>query len=566
MRRGMYLISPNHCIYEIVDNAVDEFSAGRCTKITITVNNDTVTVSDNGGGIPVTPSKDPQYAGKSQAEVALSVLHAGGKFGESSDGGYKTSTTGLNGVGASCVNAVSSLFVVNIRPNTDPDNLYALTFKKGIIQGPMEITDVSEDINFYTGTSITFELDPEVWNDEQYDFTEVKDRLKQLAYLNPGLAIVFNHYVDGKLNQHTYYSPKGLLGYINEVTANKEIIGQPLCKEITKTYDNNKDISIVVALAYVNGYSNDIRGFVNNVHTQYGGDHETGFKTGLLSIIRKYALEQKLIKDNKDIESSDILEGLRAIISIKLKDPIFEGQGKGKLRMNAVRSIVKSYIEEIVYDYFLQDTNRANTIIQKVLSAAKARDAAQRARNTAREVKHITSSIGAIQNFADCSSKNPEECEIFLVEGDSAGGSAKQARDRKYQAILPVFGKILNAEKATTDKIVGSSKLADLIKVLRTGIGEKFDLSKLRYHKVVLMSDADSDGGHIQCLHMVNQFRMMRPLVEAGHLYAACPPLYKVTKKSGKKEDITYLYNDDELNDYYEQNGRENISIQRYKG
>lgn len=413
MRRGMYLISPNHCIYEIVDNAVDEFSAGRCTKITVTVHNDNmISVVDNGGGIPVTPSKDPQYKGKSQALVAMTVLHAGGKF--SSEDGYKSNTTGLNGVGASCVNAVSQLFVLKIRPNTDPENFYTLTFKKGIVQEDMLVERVPDTTSYYTGTSVTFSLDPEVWGDEIFDFTEVKYRLKQLAYLNPGLTIEFNY----DSTTETYCSPDGLLGYINEVTANKEIIGEPVCKDTMKQYDDNKEMSIVIALAYVNGYSSDIRGFVNNVYTQYGGDHETGFKTGLLSVIRKYALEQKLIKDNKEIEGSDILEGLRALISVKLKDPIFEGQGKGKLRMNIVRSTVKTYVEDIIYDYFLQDINRANAIIQKVLSAAKARDAAQRARNTAREVKHITSSIGAIQNFADCSSKNPEECEIFLVEGE----------------------------------------------------------------------------------------------------------------------------------------------------
>ena len=561
-RKGMYLTSPDQCVFEIVDNAVDEFAAGRCNKIEVKISNEQVSISDNGGGIPITPSKDPGYEGKPQAEVAMTVLHAGGKFlSAGKEGAYKTSTGGMNGVGASCVNAVSTDFKLEIK--TDGKK-YGLDFKKGITVKPLyEIGTIPKKDH---GTVVSFTLDKEIWNSEWYDFGHIRKRLKQLAYLNPGLSIMISfdtHDAEGKAVKFEgeYNFPEGLTGYINEIIENKERLNEPELITGKIEHSKNKQISVDACFVYTTDYSSDIRSFVNNVGTEYGGDHENGFRLGIADAVKKYALENKMVKDAKALTNDDCVEGMQAIISVKLLDPNFEGQGKGKLRMPEVKTVIKKFIEEQTYDFLMKNYDRSKTIIEKTLLAAKAREDARKARNAARASKAVSVG-GNVPDLASCSSKKPEECEIYLVEGDSAGGSAKQARDRKYQAILPIFGKILNAGKATFEKVIDSGKLADMVKALGCGIGKEFNMEKLRYHKIILMADADSDGAHIQCLHMTNFYKTMKPLIEAGYVYAACPPLYKVSRKKGKKEEVTYLYTADELKEF----NTENATVQRYKG
>lgn len=562
VRPGMYLNSPDHCVFEIVDNSVDEFGAGNCNVITTAIIGDEVIVEDNGSGIPTDLSDDPEYKGLSKAEVAYTVLHAGGKF--NSEGGYKTSTGGMNGVGASCVNATSESCKLIIR---SAGKSQAIEFAKGVTTKHLYDTGEKVEKN-KTGTEVHFVLDEEIWGEQWYDFGHIKRRLRQLAYLNPGLTM--NLYFDSlskdgkeiKLDE-SYNYLEGVKEYINEITKSKTQLITPERVAVVKDVmikKNKRPITIDFAMVYTDGFSSDLKSFVNNIATEYGGDHETGFKIGIYSAIQRYAVENGFIKDPKQIESDDCREGMTAILSVKMKDPNFEGQGKSKLRMSEIRAAIKEATEEFLYDYLEQDKNRAGVILDKVLRAAKARNAARRAREAARGIKSIDS--GVAEGLADCSCKDPSKCMIYLVEGDSAGGSAKQARDRKIQAILPVFGKVLNAEKTSYDKVYKSMKILEMVKALKCGIGEEFNIDKLRYHKIIIMSDADVDGGHIQCLHMAFFYRYLKPIIENGYLYAACPPLFKVTKKSGKKEEVTYLYTKEELDAF----DTEGCSVQRYKG
>ena len=421
MRRGMYLPSIDHCINEALDNSRDEASAGRCSIITTAIIDREVIVEDNGGGIPIGYSKTPGYEDKRQIELAIGSLHAGGKF--SSQDGYTTNTSGLNGVGISCVNATSDFFKAVVRTNGKE---YAIEYSKGLLTKPLYETgeQIEKDV---TGTEIHFIPDSDIWQDEWFDFTELNKHIKRLAYLNPGLTL--NYYVDSvdkdnnpvKIDE-SYCYPEGLIGYVKESIANKTPILEPISFSKTSQYIikfNNENIErnvdIDIAMSYIETFSPNIKSFVNDVITIYGGDHETGFKAGLFNAIRKYALEYNHIKEASQITSDDCQEGLTAIVSVKLKDPVFEGQGKGRLRMKNIYSSVKETIEEYIYDFLSQDKNRSSLIIEKVLKAAKAREAARKARDTARGVKAIDS--GHVEGLADCSSKNPEECMLFIVEG-----------------------------------------------------------------------------------------------------------------------------------------------------
>ena len=563
MRHGMYLNSRNHCGDEIVENSIDQFVAGNATTIVfaVTLNEDgkqVFTVEDNGAGIPVTMSKDPEHEGETDVEVVMTTLHAGGKFNQAEG---KAKTGGLNGVGASCVNAVSETFDVTVKTG---GRVYETNFEKGIIT--QHTHEVGECDPAETGTSVSYVLDDEIWGEDVFDFHKLDTRLRQLAYLNPGLTMYL--YLDtmdaeGKplKKEEEYCFPEGVKAYVDELTKNKTVLMVP--ELVTKTVENEKvgGIDVSVALTYTASNSDNIKSFVNSINTEYGGDHETGLRMGISKAIERYALENKVIKDAKAIVSEDTREGLVAILNCSVADPNYEGQGKNKIRMPEVRAAVKNVVENWLYDYLSKDTATAKKIMEKVLLAAKARVAATKARNAVRSASAI--STGAVKGLADCSCKDPDQAEIFLVEGDSAGGSAKQGRDRRTQAILPVFGKVGNAEKSSLDKIIKSVKTQSIVSALGCGIGKTFDISKLRYKKIVLMSDADVDGSHIQCLHMTFFYNYLRPIVEAGYLYVACPPLYKVYKKSkGQDVDVHYLYTEAEKDAF----DTEGYLVQRYKG
>lgn len=562
-RTGMYLNTPDQCVFEIVDNSVDEYMAGRCDRITVYVTDETIMIKDNGGGIPIKPSTAPGYEGVPMVEVAMRTLHAGGKF--NAKGGYTTSTGGMNGVGASCVNAVSDFFGVYV---SSEDKEYCISFAKGLKTADLHLVDIEDTmLAGDNGTVIVFKLDKTIWKTKWYDFIHIKNRLRQIAYLNPNLMIdllVDSKDANGaKVSINEVFSfPEGIKGYVNEIGKNskKGIIVEAESFEDDFEYLDTSKGKFEMAVLYTDDYSSNIKAFVNNIDTENGGEHLVGSLLGILDAVRSYSIENKLIKDNKEIIREDCLEGLNVIISVKILDPNFAGQSKEKLNMPEIKLPIKNLVSEFFLDYLEKDTERAGKIIAKALSAAKAREAAKKARNAARSVKQAV--IGSVPDLADCSSKNPEECEIFFVEGDSAGGSAKMARDRRTQAILPIFGKILNAGKKSTEAVVKSVKLADMVKALRTGIGDDFNIDNLRYHKIILMADADSDGGHIQCLHMTNFYQTMRPLIEEGYVYAACPPLYKVTRQKGKQQEVTYLYTKEELDN----TDTTDCSVQRYKG
>lgn len=549
LRKEMYLIDPNHCIYEIIDNSVDEFTAGRCTQIDVEVeksddeNFPFITIRDNGGGIPTTLCNNEKYKGKCQAYVALNVLNTSGKYGKAGVDGYKTETSGLHGVGASCVNAVSSKFFVNIFHDKTQS---ILNHEKGIC--------IYENINKIkcdpskTGTEIKFQLDNELWEGESFDFNIIKSRLKQLAYLNPGLTITFSNPSESEYTE-VYCYTDGLEEYYRHITASKTMLDDS-CIRINKNIIDNKvgTIKINIVFNYSSGYSSDIYGFVNNVATS--GDHITGFNTGVAKAVMSYFGDNEKYKTlYKNIANEDCREGLVAIISIKVMDPKFEGQSKSSIKMPQVRSSVNSLVYEELKFYLDQHPQFVKVLAEKLEKAAKARIAAKRAREAVRNAKStLESSLPG--KLAACSNKKPEESEIFLVEGDSAAGSCILGRDSKSQAILPIFGKILNTEKARVDEVLNNSKLLDVIKALKCGIGKAFDITKLRYHKIIIMADADSDGFHISTLWITFFYKHMPDIIKNGHLYIALSPLYRVTEKNGKKEEFKYFYDDAALEKY----------------
>lgn len=585
IRKGMYLPNKDHSVFEIVDNSVDEYAAGRCSAIAVAIIDGKVTVEDNGGGIPI--AKHKKFPGLTQAEVAYTVLHAGGKFG--GEGSYKTSTGGLHGVGASVVNALSKRLSLTVKTG---GNKYQAVFEKGIIVENMHLIEEGLD-PADTGTEVSYELDDTIWNEEEkFDLKRIKKRLQQLAYLNPGL--LFYLYIDSddkdgkrvKLEEQFEF-PNGLKSYIDKLTDKKVKI-----TDVVSLSTKTNEIEVNVAFAYSDSYSEEIYSFCNNINTEGGGDHLTGFKTGFTKAINDYITSSKT---NLNFESEDTREGLVAIISIKMINaPEFEGQGKGKLKSPLARNAVKQAVEEAVFEYLDHNPDQAKVIIEKINSASKAREAAIKARNASRKVKDLIEG-GTPGKLASCSEKDPAKCEIYFVEGDSAAGSAKQGRDRKTQAILPVFGKILNVEKKRLHVVLSSEKIRDMVKALKCGIGDEFDINKIRYHKIILMSDADVDGYHIRILNITFFYRYMREVIEKGMLYAAMPPLYKITFKGSysdeqliaiynasgkeynpetdekalkkiKKTKIFYAYSDEQKNIMLSLLNENDGEIQRYKG
>lgn len=553
-RPGMYIGSTSgrglhHLVWEIVDNAIDEALAGYCDDIEIIINPDnSITVKDDGRGIPT--GVHPK-TGLSTVETVYTVLHAGGKFG---GGGYKVSG-GLHGVGASVVNALSTWVEVKVYQNS---NVYFIRFENGgHTVEPLRIIDhCSPD---RTGTTVTFKADPQIFTETTiYDYDTLKTRVRELAFLNKGLRIILCDDRDEKKKEEFVYEG-GISAYVELLNKNKT----PIHEQIIHVSGTQNDISVEVAMQYNSGYTANVYSFTNNINTVEGGTHEDGVKRALTRIINNYARNNKLLKDNEEsLSGEDVREGLTMIVSCKHPDPQFEGQTKTKLGNSEVRKIADDVFSEGFERFLLENPESARIIVDKAMTAAKARVAAKRARELTRR-KNVLEVSSLPGKLADCSSKDASECEIYIVEGDSAGGSAKQGRDSRIQAILPLRGKILNVEKARLDRIFSNNEIRSMITAFGTGIGEEFDLSKLRYHKIIIMSDADVDGAHIRILLLTFFYRYFKPLVEGGYIYAAQPPLYRI--EYGK--NIKYLYSDDDLEDYLKtipEGAKTNL--QRYKG
>lgn len=542
-RKEMYLIDCNHCNQEIIDNAVDEFNAGFATTIIMEVKKspegqfEEITITDDGRGIPTAPSNDPDHIGETQAEVALGNLTAGGKFGGES--GYKTITSGLHGVGASCVNATSSMFTAVIEHNGTRTEL---CYEKGILVSK-EIEKPVRDKKVH-GTKITYRLDETLWTDDVFDFAKIRRRLKQLTYLNAGLKII---YKDDSLTEE-YFHPEGLSDYFKDISSGK-VLFDPEPIRISKVVVDEKvgNIGIDIVFGYTTGYSTEIFSYVNSVSTPNGGDHYAGFTAGILKAVNTFfAQDKKYEKLMKNISAEDTREGIYGIISVKVMSPRFEGQSKASIKMSEVRAAVNSVVVSDFGLYLECHPSFVKQLADKMEKAYKSRQAAKRARDAARGVKSALE-VSLPGKLAACSSKKPEECSLYIVEGDSAAGSAIQGRDSKTQAILPVFGKILNTEKCRPEEAVTNGKILDVVKAMRTGIGKDFDIRKLRYHKIIIMADQDVDGFHISTLWITFFYRFMPEIIHEGHLYIQLSPLYRVTEYVGKKEVDHYFFSDEEL-------------------
>ncbi len=549
-RPGMYIGSTgprglHHLVWEIVDNAIDEALAGFCTHIEVEVlKGNLIKVSDNGRGLPV--DLHPK-TGRPAVETIYTVLHAGGKFDGSS---YKVSG-GLHGVGASVVNALSETLNVQVRRD---NKLYEIEFHRGKVAYDLRVIGESNE----TGSTITFKADPEVFTETTvYDFEILRNRIQQLAFLNKGIKMTIKDSRNEEPSEFIYLYEGGIKEYVSFLNQSKDKIH----KEIVYCEKEIDRITVEVALQYNTSYNSMIYSFTNNINTHEGGTHEEGFRLALTRIINAYATTSKMIKSQDDaLTGEDVREGLTAIISVKHPDPQFEGQTKTKLGNSEVRSITSQIFGEALERFLLEHPNDAKEIIEKCLLASRARIAARKAREATRR-KNPLDSLGFASKLADCRSKSPEKSEMYIVEGDSAGGSAKQGRDSEFQAILPLRGKVLNVEKARIDKALANKEILSMIQAIGTGIGEEFDISKARYHKIVIMTDADVDGEHICTLLLTFFYRYMTPLVEAGYIYIAQPPLYKATM--GKK--VAYAYSDEQLEQIKKEYGK-NPDIQRYKG
>ena len=552
-RPGMYIGTTSsrglhHLVWEIVDNSIDEALAGFCSEIKVILEKgDIVKVVDNGRGMPTgTHAK----TGKSTVETIFTVLHAGGKFG---GGGYKVSG-GLHGVGASVVNALSEWLEVYVHRD---GHIYYQRFENG--GTAVEDLKVIGDCND-TGTTVIFKADPTIFEETTiYDYDTLNQRIRELAFLNKGLKLILEYQRIEPHKVNTYHYEGGIKEYVAYLNKNKT----PIHEEIIYVEDEVDDIKVEVGMQYNDGYQPNIYSFCNNINTHEGGTHEEGFRLALTRVINNYAKNNNFLKkDDDSLSGDDCREGLTAIISVKHPDPQYEGQTKTKLGNAEVRKIASSIISSALDKFLLENPDTASTIMNKAIVASRARLAAKRAREMTRR-KTALDSIALPGKLADCSSKDPTECEVFIVEGDSAGGSAKNGRDRRTQAILPLRGKILNVEKARIDRVLSSDTIRSMITAFGTGIGEDFDISKLRYHKIVIMTDADVDGGHIRILMLTFLYRFLRPLIEQGFVYAAQPPLYLL--KHGKDE--YYLYSDYELQKLREDLGENaKYTIQRYKG
>ena len=550
-RPGMYIGTTSsrglhHLVYEIVDNAIDEALAGYCTHIEVDIlPGDVIRVADNGRGIPT--GIHPKM-GISTLEVVFTVLHAGGKFG---GGGYKVSG-GLHGVGASVVNALSEWLTVQVR---NEGRIHEMSFHRGDKDGDMHITGETQE----TGSTITFKPDGEIFDDLVFDYEILLNRLREQAFLNAGLKITLTDRRGEAPVQEVMRYEGGIASFVEHLNRNKT----PLHDEVIYLSARKDDSIAEVAMQYNDGYNENIISFANNINTTEGGMHETGFKSALTRVINDYARKFKLMKeDDRNLTGEDVREGLCAVISVKLTEAQFEGQTKTKLGNAPIRSLVDAMVYDKLMTYFEENPQTARAVVEKSTTAARAREAAKRAREATRR-KTALESASLPGKLADCQERDPALTEIFIVEGDSAGGSAKNGRDRRYQAILPLWGKMLNVEKARLEKVYTNEKLMPMVTAFGAGVGDEFDVTRLRYGKIILMADADVDGSHIRTLLLTFFFRFMRPLIEEGHVYIAQPPLFKIVPKSRKYEEH-YAYSDDELALYLQQ--YPGAEIQRYKG
>ncbi len=558
-RPGMYIGSTDfhglhHLVKELVDNAIDEAMGGYCNHIEVTVHGDnSVTVTDNGRGIPVDMHEKMH---KSALEVALTVLHAGGKFGGS---GYKVSG-GLHGVGLSVVNALSTWLIAEVKRD---GKLYYQEYSYGEPKAPVKaVKDIPEG---ESGTSITFLANDKIFDEVNYNFEILADRMRELAFLNAGVRITVSDERAESPDVRSFCYEGGIVNFVKHLNRKKTVLHEePIYITASRNEPEKQEVATVeVALQYNDDYNENVFTFANNINTGEGGSHLVGFRSALTRALNDYARKYKILKDNDDaLKGEDIREGLSAIVSVKLVEPQFEGQTKTKLGNAYIRGLVDSAVSEGMSVYLEEHPTEARAIVDKCLTAARARDAARKARELTRR-KTALDSTSLPGKLTDCTEKDPEKCEIFIVEGDSAGGSAKMGRDPAHQAILPLRGKILNVEKTRMDKILANNEIRAMITAFGAGIDEEFDTSKLRYHKIVCMTDADVDGSHIRILMLTFFFRHMRPLIEQGYVYVAQPPLYRITK--GK--NIYYAYDDEELNSILERIGRDpKPLINRYKG
>ena len=552
-RPGMYIGSTSasglhHLVYEIVDNAIDEALAGYCTDITVTINEgNTITVTDNGRGIPVDIQKQ---TGRPALEVVFTVLHAGGKFG---GGGYKVSG-GLHGVGASVVNALSEWLTVQVHKD---GKIHEMRFSRGAIT--QEITVVGDTDR--TGTTVTFKPDGQMFDTLEYDYETLHTRMREQAFLNAGLRITIADARPGREQSETMRYEGGIREFVTYINRNKT----PLHEQVIYLSGAKDDATAEIALQYNDGYNETIVSFANDIHTPEGGMHETGFKAALTRVLNAYGMKYGMIKEGDKVSGEDVREGITAVISVKLTEAQFEGQTKAKLGNAYIRTLVDNIVSDQLAAYLEEHPVVGRTILDKALTANRAREAARKARESIRR-KTVLGGPAMPDKLRECNENNPELTELYIVEGDSAGGSATQGRDSRFQAILPLWGKMLNVEKARADKVYGNDKLQPVIVALGTGIGEEFDINRLRYHKIIIMADADVDGAHIRTLLPTFFFRFMRPLIEQGYVYSAVPPLFKLSR--GKQQRVAYS---DEERDRISaemrgDNPNVKVDISRFKG